>query len=356
MPVAQKIIKLVILRNETKGDHDHWIDACKKIKGKVQYIIVDLTKSKWLEQIINFNPDILLTKPGGLTAPLKQLYDERLMVLVKELGFKCFPTLNEVLIYENKRYFSYWLKANSLPHPETDVFYFKEEAVDFIKAINYPVVGKTNIGASGSGVVFLQNFKQAEEYVNQIFSGKGAAKRSGPNLEKGAILRRGFHYLLNPGDISSKLHIYKARATDIQRDFVIFQKYIPHDFEWRAVRIGNSFFAHKKLKNGEKTSGTLLKNYDNPPLKIFDFVKTITDRFDFYSQAIDIFEFDNRYLVNEMQCIFGQSDSYQMLVDGKPGRYIVKGGKWIFEEGDFASNQCYDQRVEFIVECMKNKI
>lgn len=47
-----------------------------------------------------------------------------------------------------------------------------------------------------------------------------------------------------------------------------------------------------------------------------------------------------------MQCIFGQSDPYQMLVNGIPGRYVMIEGNWIFEEGDFNTNQSYDLRLE----------
>ncbi|NLJ42868.1 MAG: hypothetical protein GX431_04355, partial [Bacteroidales bacterium] len=114
-------------------------------------------------------------------------------------------------------------------------------------------------------------------------------------------------------------------------------------------RIGDSFFAHKKLKKGEKASGALLKVYDNPPLALLDFVKEITDRHGFYSQAIDIFESERGYLVNEMQCIFGQSDPYQMLVDEKFGRYFFNENNWVFEKGDFAKNECYNLRLEFVL-------
>ena len=130
---------------------------------------------------------------------------------------------------------------------------------------------------------------------------------------------------------------------------MIFQEYIPHEFEWRVVRIGDSFFAHKKLKTREKSSGSLLKNYDNPPLELLNFVKEITEKHRFYSQAIDIFESERGYLVNEMQCIFGQSDPYQMLVNGNPGRYRYLDDEWIFEPGDFARNGCYNLRLEFVL-------
>jgi len=344
--------KITIIANENPSEVDRWIAACHKMNDKVDFQVVNITRNNWLEETVMSKPQILLTKPGGLTAPFKQLYDERLTILVKDLGYLCFPSLDEVLIYENKRYFSYWLKANKIPHPKTDVFYFKEEAIDFLTRAVFPIVGKTNIGASGSGVRVLHNRKEAVVYIHNTFSFKGAAKRSGPNLKKGGLFRRGVRYLINPSKIAGKLKVYKSRSADVQNSFVVLQEYIQHEFEWRVVRIGESFFAHKKLKMGEKTSGSLLKNYDNPPLSILDFVKEITDRFGFVSQAVDIFETEQGYLVNEMQCIFGQSDPYQMLVDGVPGRYTHQNNNWVFEAGDFNTNESYDLRLSAALELL----
>ena len=73
-----------------------------------------------------------IIKTISLTAPFKSMYDERLSILVKDLKFKCFPSYDECLIYENKKYFSYWLKANKINHPQTDVFYFYNETNDFM--------------------------------------------------------------------------------------------------------------------------------------------------------------------------------------------------------------------------------
>ncbi|NLM68360.1 MAG: hypothetical protein GX180_14475 [Enterococcus sp.] len=347
-------IRTAILRNESDESKLKWIYSCEKYRDEIDCSIIDITKQDWLDQVLSVNPDILLTIPGGLTAPFKQLYDERLTILVKELGFMAFPTLDEVLIYENKRYLAYWLAANKIPHPGTYVFYYKNEAFDFLKRAKYPLIGKVNIGASGSGVTILKNNDQAIKYVNSTFSGSGAFKRTGPNFQKKYILGRGFQYILHPSRIDKKLAIYKARSSDIQKDFVLLQEFVPHDFEWRVIRMGDSFFAHKKVKIGEKASGSLIKRYDNPPVKIFDFVKNLTDRFGFYTIAIDIFESDECYLVNEMQCIFGQSDSYQMLVDSKPGRYLNKHEGWYFEEGDYNTNESFDLRLQTAIDLFKN--
>ncbi len=343
-----KKIKAIILRNELEDDHILWIKACEDYHDQVEYRVVNLTSNNWLEEIHKEPFDILLAKPGGLTAHFKQLYDERIYILGVALGYKIFPTPLEIFIYENKRFLASWLNANNIPHPMTDVFYSYAEALEYTRSAAYPFVAKTNIGASGSGVIIIKSITEAKDYINETFRGRGALQRSGPNREKGELLKRGIHYIFHPSDITKKLHIYKTKVSNLQKNFVIFQEYIPHDYEWRVVRIGESFFAHKKLKRGEKSSGSLLKNYDNPPLELFDFIKEITDKHGFYSQAIDIFESERGYLVNEMQCIFGQSDPYQMLFDGKPGRFRYIQNKWHFEEGNFAHNECYDLRLEFV--------
>ena len=341
--------QFIILKNEDPYDHQLWVDACKEFSNKIDYRVVDLTSGDWLEEILAFPCDMLLVKPGGKTKAYKQLYDERLNILVQELNYACFPSLKEVLIYENKRYQAYWLKANQIPHPATRVFYSRKEAIRFIEETRFPLVAKLNIGASGNGVEILHTRKEAKEYINLLFS-KGIAPRTGPKFNKGNFFNRGWDKMRNPGEMINRLKTYRNITSDVQKYFVIFQEYIQHGYEWRVVRIGNSFFAHKKILRGEKASGSLVKGYENPPLGLLDFVKKLTDRFGFYSQAVDVFESQqNDYLVNEMQCIFGQSDPYQMLVDNKPGRYIFDKERWIFEEGDFNRNESYNLRLQWLI-------
>jgi glutathione synthase/RimK-type ligase-like ATP-grasp enzyme len=343
-------IKFVILANERADDHLLWIQACEKFRENVSWRVADLTSDSWFEEIRNEPFDVLLAKPGGVTSSFKQLYDERIYILGKLLKYIIYPSPDEIFIYENKRLLSFWLKANEIPHPATHVFYNKAAAEQFLKRGSYPVIGKVNIGASGSGVEILKNADEAVRYLIQIFNGKGARRRHGPNLNIGGWGNRALSYLKKPSSLTTKIKLYNTIGRDIQKDFVILQEYIPHSFEWRVVRIGNSFFAHKKLKSGDKASGALLKSYSDPPSGLLDFVKEITDRHHFFSQAVDIFESERGYLVNEMQCIFGQSDPHQMIVNGKPGRYIFSDGQWIFEEGTFNSNESYDARVLWIIE------
>ena len=343
------LYNIVILANENTLDHLPWVKGCEEYKHKLTYRVVQLTSHSWLEEIQREKFDFMLAKPGGFTNKYKQLYDERVLILTKVYGYRIFPTMDEILLYENKRFLSFWLEANNIPHPVTKVFYDMTEAKQYIEKVQHPLVAKLNIGASGHGVSILKNRKDSNEYLNRIF-GKGIISKTGPKLGKGSLLKRIIRKLTHFKELKERLSTYNAIANNPQTGFCILQEYIHHAYEWRVVRIGDSFYAHKKIVNGEKASGSLIKEYSNPPLSLLSFVKDITDRFKFYSQAIDIFERgENEYLVNEMQCIFGQSDPYQMMVDNKPGRYIFSTGKWLFEEGIFNANECFNERLEYVI-------
>ena len=344
--------RVAILKNEDPFDHLLWVKACDDYKHNLDYEVIDITDNNWLQKINKYKPEICLIKPSGKTSSFRNLYQERVDILVNNFNYKVFPSYEALKIYENKRYFSYWAEANDVPHPETFVFYFKKEAEKFSEECEFPVVGKLNIGASGNGIRILANKNQLKEYIDKAFD-IGLSSRTGPKLNKGNLIHRVWQKLTHPNELVNRIKTYKDIAADKQKGFVILQKFVPHDFEWRVVRIGKSFFAHKKLKLGEKASGSLLKRYGSPPLDLLDFVKEITDKHRFYSMAVDIFEFEDKYLVNEMQCIFGQSDPHQMLVDDKPGRYLFENETWIFEEGMFNQNESYDLRLDYALQKLK---
>lgn len=348
-----KTPNIAILKNESDQDYLLWVASCEKMGNQLDFDVIDLTSNDWIDKVKSKDYDIFLTIPPGVTSLFKQLYDERIWMINNALKKLVYPSFTEILIYENKRSLSYWLKLNNLDAPDTFVFYHKNEALNFIKKATYPIVSKLNIGASGNGVKFLTDKIQAEAYIEQAFSSNGLSFKSGPKLKKGNLIKKVKKVLFQKGYFSNRMKEYKALSIENQKGFVLFQGFVPHNFEWRCVRIGDSFFAHKKIVKKGKASGTLGKLYDNPPLELFDFIYQFSNEFDITSAAIDLFEYNGKYLINEIQCIFGQSDEYQMLVDGKPGRYVRKDDKWHFEEGLFNTNKNYDLRLAHALSLLK---
>lgn len=342
-----------ILANEDSQSSLLWEATLQKSNKVKTYDIIDLTSDYWLTLIQQKDYDIFLLKPPGKTELFKRLYDERVILISQFFKIPVYPSVNEILLYENKRFLRDWLVINQLPHPATYVFFNIKEAKEFLSSNkNFPLVGKTNIGASGNGVSILKSRKETFEYISRAFT-KGIKPKSGPKLKKGSLLKKIQKALAISGFLKQRLKDYQPDLLNIQYHFVIIQEFIKHNWEWRCVRIGDSFFAHKKLVQGDMASGTLKKGYNEVPEELLNFIKIVSDNHNLKSVAMDIFESDDQYYFNEIQCFFGQSDPYQMLINDKPGRYIFKSGSWHFEEGMFNTNESYDLRLEHALSFIK---
>lgn len=334
-----------ILRNEEPDSGQKWVIACQK-KG-IEYNVIDLTASNWFEEVKKSSIDYFLVRPPGKIDRFKNLFDERLYILSKVLKKTIFPSYEECFIYENKRLLSSYLCAKKLPHPDTWIFYNKSEAYRWLEKISLPVVAKTSIGASGSGVKILRKKTDVKKYIDDGFSKKGIKRRFGPNRVTGSPKKWIVKAINSPSYFMKKIKEYVLISASSQKGFVIFQEYIPHDFEWRGVRIGDSYFAHKKIKAGDKASGSKGIEYCSPSLKVMDFIKCVCDENNFNFMAIDFFENENgEFLINELQTIFGHVQDHILEVEGKAGRYRFLANQWIFEEGDFNTNESFDLRLE----------
>ena len=158
----------------------------------------------------------------------------------------------------------------------------------------------------------------------------------------------------SPDYLVKKLKQYYERNKDVQKEVVFFQEYVTHDFEWRCVKIGKSYFAYKKLKIGNQASGSNIFEYGPPPLELLDFTRDLCEKHSFNFMAVDLFFNDSRIYVNELQTIFGHKNPYICEVDGKPGRYLFQNDQWIFEPGDFNTNESYDLRIKVALELYIN--
>lgn len=319
-----------------------WVASLSK--KNLPYDVIDIAAHTWLEDCLKKSYDLYLLRAPGNTNQNKQMFDERIFILGSILKKNVYPAEHIIKIYENKKFLSYWLEALKVHSPKTTVFYKKQDALDFLINTKYPLVAKINIGSSGKGVKFLRDRGSALEYVIAAFR-KGIKPYIGPNFRTASVITKIKNAAHIKGLLIKRWNSYQATSQEPQR-YVIFQEFVPHDFEWRVVVIGESYFAHKKMVTGTKASGSLEKDYGNPPLDLLNFAREFCESTDIFSASIDIFESSRGYLINEVQTFFGQSDTYQMKVDGVIGRYRYLEDTWSFEPGDFASNQCYDLRLE----------
>ncbi len=313
VPITLGIIKEHRLR------HRYPLGACRDMG--VPYKLIDISQADWLDRLHRSGCDIFLVHPSVHNCVVKQMYDERLKIIEEDLGKRLYPSHKETWLYESKRRMHYWMDANGIPHPKTWVFYDPEKALEFAGRVELPVIHKTDLGSSASGVRIFRNRKTLESFVRKCFK-RGIVRRDGDPRER-------------------------------EWGVMLFQEYIPNVREWRMIRVGDSYFGYEKIKVNDFHSGSHAWDYSRPPVELLELLREVTEKGRFSSMDVDVFMTqDGRLLVNELQTVFGLGNPYEMcVVDEKPGRMLrdAQSGDWKFEAGRFCQNHMWNLRIDQIL-------
>ena len=306
-------IRLGIIK-EFAHSHKDYVSACRDLG--VPYRVLDISGPDWVDVVRNSGCDAFLVRPSCELSIWKRMYDERLRVMVEDMGKIIYPSYDELWFYESKRRMCWWLQAHDIPHPKTWIFYNCDEALTFARNTELPIIFKSDFGSGASGVKIFRSRSRLIRWIKLYF-------------RRGAIRK-------------------DEDPRDRQWGSVLLQEYLPDVAEWRMRRIGDSYFGTQKLKVGEFHSGTGVDVWYDPPRRLLEFTRELTEASRFRSMSLDIFEtLDGEYLVNELQSVFGTNRPYEMLVNGKPGRYLYdhNARSWHFEEGIFCQNGSCNLRV-----------
>jgi len=293
------------------------IAACRELK--VRFKVIDLLSSDWVRDVKVSGCDAFLATPPALLGIWHRIFQERLWVLENSLKASLYPTFDELYLWESKRRMRDWLLANEVAHPVTWVFVERREAIEFCRSTSFPVVCKTDSGAASSGIFVLGDRRSAERMVERAF-GKGIIGRS-------------------------------ADSRDREVGAILFQRYIPHECEWRVVRIGDHYMCRRKERLGDFASGSGGIGWALPEPGMLDFARRVTEIGGFRSMSVDLFDCGSdrggsRFLVNELQTIVGAIVD-ETRINEYMGRWSweVAVGKWKFEPGFFYQNACANLRV-----------
>ncbi len=301
-------------------NHAHYMKAC--IRLGVSYEVVDITKDDWQDRVIRSGLDTFFAWPSVQNSLWKGLFDERLKMLVQDMGKTICPAWNELWLYESKRRTRDWLMLHGIPHPETHVFFDRNDALDFVADSPLPIVFKSDRGGTSSGVVICRDHRHAVTLIKQYF-GKGFQPR-------------------------------RSDPRDRQWGYIIIQEYLENVSEWRMVRIGDWFLCRQKGKIGEFHSGSGQVKWAKPSEQLLNKTKEITDIGSFRSMNVDIFETqDGKLLVNELHALFGAIEEWNLNRNAESmGRwtYHRDSDTWKFEPGFFYQNACADLRIQYMLD------
>jgi hypothetical protein len=293
-------------------EHLPIVAACVELG--VRYRVVDITRAAWLARLGSFRPDLWLAVSSPFNSAIKAMYDERLSALELLTGMRLYPDARALQIYENKVRMHYWFAGNNIPHTKTWVLHDEVSALEFFNGAEYPLIFKPVIGSGSTNIRILRGVREGRRIARECF-------------------RKGFWY-------------WQKGRYERQQGVCLVQEFLPDIKEWRLLRIGDSWFGHQKGKRGDFHSGSDIVVWEPPPERLLNFAETVCQKGDFRAMNLDVFETpDGNYLVNEMQAIWGAYRPFQMLVQGRPGRFLRRGQAWLFDEGIFCQNRCWTLRV-----------
>lgn len=298
--------------------HQYYMMACHDMG--VSYQVIDIRRHDWLEVIRYSDCEGFLIWPLLGSSILKEMTDERVEIMEKELNLLVFPSYREIRLLDNKRYMYHWLKARGYPIADFWDFYDFDSATQFVKNANYPLVFKSVHGGTSSGVVICRKPSQARKLVEICFN-KGFTGR-------------------------------KRKTLDKQHSYILFQEYIDSEVEHRLVKVGESYFYRVKHRKGDFHSGAGAVKWGSFREDLFNLTRNICAEEGFESMNIDFFEHPQKgFVINELHTLFGGNPVQKVASDQEKlnGRYYFNEGRWIFQPGYFYRNLCANLRVEILI-------
>lgn len=125
---------------------------------------------------------------------------------------------DQVEVYEDKSA-QFWRWGRFMP--PTWRFEQRDQAMEFIRTYNGPLVSKADVGASSYNVRVLHTQAEQLNHVQQLF-GRGIAVN---------------HCAGGPGG---------RNVTSVQRGYALLQEFIPHEITYRVNRIGRAMAVFKR--------------------------------------------------------------------------------------------------------------
>jgi glutathione synthase/RimK-type ligase-like ATP-grasp enzyme len=199
------------------GSSPRWTKYIRFLKANgFEYGIVDFHKSTWLESVKSY--DLIVGFVSSSSYHLDEMR-QKFYICERHLGIKCYPSYDEILIYEDKILETYLAAAYQFPIIPTIVTHDYDEAMQ-MRNFHLPFVSKIVPSSGSIGVELIRNPSQQRRLANQVFS-------PGGRLTHSRHLR--------------------------QKNYAFFQQYIQSDsYDLRIIVISNHVFGYyRKAMDGD---------------------------------------------------------------------------------------------------------
>ncbi|MCK4806015.1 MAG: hypothetical protein KAT09_00140 [Candidatus Aegiribacteria sp.] len=167
-------MKTICVHSGQAGFHDNWIKFIKKHGYQANRI--NLLSNTAIHSI--YDCSAIMWHLSMLPAKL-QAASYLLNAIEHNQTMPVFPNWKTRWHFENKIAQYYLFGILDIPTPKSYVFWYKNEALNYINSTSFPLVSKLARGASSINVEIMRNLRRAKQKVNSAFSGSGILSEPG---------------------------------------------------------------------------------------------------------------------------------------------------------------------------------
>ncbi len=270
----------IAIQNREGGFAKRWIAYCEK--NKLDYILVDCFNTDIITVFKKENITHLMWHINHSSSKELMVYPY-VMNAAEQMGIKTFPNFNTRWHFDDKVAQKYLFESIKAPFAPSYVFYEEEDAKEFLKTSELPLVAKLKNGAGSTNVKLIYTKEEGEEYIHKLFSeGIVATPKALGNLNQKLRLAK---EIKNPISLVKKtLSFFKKNKkeltlTNSEKGYVYFQKFMANNkFDIRVIVIGDVACGVRRFtKNNDfRASGSGILDYDMSKIDI-NIIKTAFD-------------------------------------------------------------------------------
>jgi glutathione synthase/RimK-type ligase-like ATP-grasp enzyme len=243
--------KMRLTSGRTQSFSDEWAERLRR--DGHEPVLVDATKSDFFDRVREC--DGFMWWFAHL--PYPRNFARRIVQAVQHgMGLPLFPTWETIWHFDDKISQHYLLEAAGIPTARTDVFWWRNDALNFCREAKYPLVIKLAGGITSENVRLLKDFDEAQYWIHRMF-GPGAISLEKPTLGGVTGLRQRVKDSMRL--LVKGLPPSPSRRSDLHLDYVLVQEFLPDNgHDTRVTVIGNRAFGFRRMNrpNDFRASGS----------------------------------------------------------------------------------------------------
>lgn len=262
----------IAIQDRAGGFGERWIDYCEK--NSLEYILIDCFKTNIIEVLKKEKITHLMWHVNHSSSKDLMVYPY-VMNAADRMGIKTFPNFNTRWHFDDKVAQKYLFESISVPFVPSYAFYEEEEALNFLRSADLPLVAKLKHGAGSINVKLINNLEEGETYIHKLFTeGIDATPKALGNMgQKLRVAKQ----IKDPIKLLKKTlsffvkHRRELILSNSEKGYAYFQKFLPNnDFDIRIIVIGNIACGVRRFNktNDFRASGSGIVDYDVSKINI----------------------------------------------------------------------------------------